>query len=141
LIVPPPIQGLAGDAVDSLCHLCAQSHVELAVTFGSRARGDGSATSDLDILVLPPASLPFDLLGFEAEAQRIVGRPRVDVTMLHPALSSALAWEALREAIVLWEPIPGTYEREREMWNQRFLSEASRRRDQARRLMQTFRCP
>jgi predicted nucleotidyltransferase len=93
----------------------------LAVIFGSRSRGDATATSDLDILVSPPTCPRFDLLGFEAAAQRVVGRPHVDVTVLHAGLSSALAWEALREATILWESIQGTYEREMDTWHRRLL--------------------
>src|SRR5690348_3034440 len=96
-IVLPIVQGLAADQVTALRRLCARSHVALAVVFGSRSRGEATATSDLDVLVLPAAG-PFDLLGFEAVAQQIVGRPRVDLTVLHPTLSSSLAWEALRDA-------------------------------------------
>jgi predicted nucleotidyltransferase len=140
-VVIPTVQGLAADQVAALRRLCAQSSVALAVIFGSRSRGEATATSDLDILVLPAAAVPFDLLDFEAAAQQLVGRPRVDLTVLHPALSSALAWEALREATVLWEETPGTYERETATWHRRFLEDAPRRREQARQLAQMFRCP
>lgn len=136
-----PVQGLAADQVAALGQLCARRQVTLAVIFGSRSRGEATATSDLDLLVLPAAAARFDLLGFEAAAQQIVGQPRVDLTVLHPALSSALAWEALREATVLWEEPPGTYEREIATWHRRFLEDAPRRREQARQLTQMFQCP
>lgn len=139
MIDSPLVQGLDDAQVAALRHLCDQFRLELAVVFGSRARGDATAKSDLDLLVAP-LSLRFDLLSFEAAAQHIVGRPRVDVTMLHPALSTTVAWEALREAIVLWEPVPGTRGRECAAWHSLFLDEAPRRREQARNLMQMFRC-
>ncbi len=140
-VVIPTVQGLAADQVAALRRLCARSQVALAAIFGSRSRGEASEASDLDLLVLPAATEPFDLLDFEAAAQQIVGRPRVEVTVLHPALSSALAWEALREATVVWEVAPGTYDRETATWHRRFLEDAPRRRGQARQLMQMFPCP
>jgi hypothetical protein len=87
-----------------------------------------------------PAAAPFDLLDFEAAAQQIVGEPRVDVTLLHTGLSSALAWEALRDAVVLWEETPGIYEREVAVWQTRFREDAPRRREQALQLMRMFAC-
>lgn len=42
--------------------------------FGSVARGDATTDSDLDLLVHPaPDSTVFDLAGFRADAERIVG--------------------------------------------------------------------
>jgi predicted nucleotidyltransferase len=139
-IVVPPVQDLTADQVTALRRLCAWGSVALAVIFGSRARDEATATSDLDLLVLPSAALAFDVLGFEAAAQQIAGRVQVDLTVLHPALSSALAWEALREAKVLWEETQGAYDRARATWHARFLEDAPRRRDQARQLSRRFLC-
>lgn|GEM_PF-1073049 len=136
----PPVQGLTADQVAALGRLCARFRVQLGVVFGSRSRGDATAASDLDMLVLPPAASPFDILGFEAAAQRIVRRPRVDLTVLHPALTAALAWEALREATVIWEEPPRTYAREMAIWQRRFVDEAPLERMQARQVMQMFQC-
>ena len=137
----PVVHGLAPDRVDALRRLCADAHVALAVAFGSRARGDATADSDLDLLVLAAPVAPFDLLRFEDAAQRVIGRVRVDLTLLHPRLNSALAWEALRDAIVLWEGIPGTYERAITMWDERFRADAPLRRAQAMHLARAFACP
>jgi predicted nucleotidyltransferase len=126
--------------VAALRRLCARSHVCLAVIFGSRARGDATVASDLDLLVLPVSTAAFDLLGFEAEAQHIVGHPNVDITVLHLALSSSVAWEALRGAVVLWEETPGTYERVLAFWQERFVKDAPRRREQAVQLTRKFAC-
>lgn len=98
------------------------------------------ASSAVDLLVLPSSAAPFDLLDFEAAAQQIVDEPRVDVTVLHPGLNSALAWEALRDGVVLWEEPPGTYEREVAEWQTRFREDAPRRRAQALQLMRMFAC-
>lgn len=132
--------GLRAESVAALRGLCARSHLSLAVIFGSRARGDAMAQSDLDLLVLPAPDVPFDLLGFEAEAQQIVGRPDVDITVLHPGLSSALAWEALHHAAVLWEEAPHTYQHVLATWHSRFLADEPRRREQAAQLTQMFPC-
>ena len=90
--------------------LSEQAHVALTVIFGSYARGEATASSDLDFLVLPASTAAFDTLGFEAAAQHIVGRQPVDLTVLRPELSSALAWEALRDAVPRWEETQGTYQ-------------------------------
>ncbi len=140
-VVFPANLGLAADRVDALRRLCRQAPVALAVIFGSRARGQATATSDLNLLVLAASAAPFDLLGFEAEAQKIVGRPRVDLTLLHPALNSALAWEALRDAVILWEEVPGIYDREATIWHTRFRDDAPRRHQQAVQLTRMFGCP
>jgi predicted nucleotidyltransferase len=140
-VVLPTIQGLTTERVAASRSLCVQMQVQLAVIFGSRAHGQATATSDVDLLVLPSSAVPFDLLGFEAAVQQIVGTPRVDVTLLHPQLNSALAWEALRDAAVLWEETPGSYVRERATWYARFQEDAPRRHEQALQLMHLFRCP
>jgi predicted nucleotidyltransferase len=139
--VLPTIQGLATESVAALRSLCMQMPVVLAVIFGSRAHGEATATGDIDLLVLPSSAAPFDLLGFEAAAQQIIGEPRVDVTLLHPGLSSALAWQALRQAVVVWEEAPGTFEREVAAWYSRFHEDGPRRREQAEQLTRMFRCP
>ncbi len=137
-VVLPTIQGLAAERVAALRRLCMQAPVELSVIFGSRAHGEASTTSDVDLLVLPSSAAPFDLLGFEAAAQQIVGGPQVDLTLLHPGLSSALAWEALRDAAILWEETPGIYDREVAAWHTRFREDSPRRREQAVQLTHIF---
>ena len=137
-VVAPTIHGLPAERVVALRRLCEGARVALAVVFGSRARGDAVAASDLDLLVLPDPSAPFNLLGFDDAAQQLAGSLRVDLTVLHPGLSSALAWEALRDAAVLWEGTPGTYNREVAAWGARFRADAPLRRAQAARLARAF---
>lgn len=122
----------------ALHSLCGQAHLVLAIMFGLRARNEATVTSDLDLPVLPALEEPFDLLGSEAAAQQIVGRPQIDLTLLHPGLSNALAWEALRDVVVLWKGTPGTYDREAATWRARFHADAPRRREQAAKLTHAF---
>jgi len=121
--------------------LSEQAHVALTVIFGSYAWGEATASSDLDLLVLPASAAALDVLGFEAAAQHIVGRQLVDLPVLRPGLSSAFAWEALRDAVVLWEEKQGTYDREAATWRTRFHADAPRRRKQAMQLGRMFECP
>lgn len=139
-IPSPVVPGLATDIVAALQQFCALHGVALAVIFGSRGRDDSAETSDLDILVHPASAATFDLLGFEAEAQRIVGRIHVDATLLHPGLSSALAWEALRDAVVLWEETAGMYDRTAALWHERFLQDEHLRRSQVVYLSERYLC-
>jgi len=139
--VVPAVHGLTADQITALQRLCTRAPVALAVLFGSHARGEATAHSDIDLLVLPASGASFDSLGFEAEAQHIVGGACVDLILLHPALSSTLAWEALRDAAVLWEEARGTYEREVATWHARFQADAPHRGEQARHLTRLFGCP
>jgi len=140
-VVAPVVPGLPAERVAALRGLCEGAHLALAVVFGSRARGDAVATSDLDLLVLPDPSEPLDLLGFDDAAQQVAGSLRVDLTVLHSGINSALAWEALRDAAVLWEGTPGTYAREVAAWGARFRADAPLRRAQAAQLARAFGCP
>ena len=61
--------------------------------FGSMSRGDGSASSDVDLLVtLAPGTSALALGGLLLDAQELLGR-RVDVlteSRLHPALRDSV---------------------------------------------------
>lgn len=75
------------------------------VGFGSRARGDGEACSDLDALVFAPGSEDFlDIMG---EVQALLPREGLDVRLFSPGLKPTLAFEILRDAEVLYEAEPG----------------------------------
>lgn len=68
--------------------------------FGSVARGEDTADSDVDLLVdIDPAVGMFSLLRMQREAEAILGRP-VDL-IPNGGLKPAVADEILREAIVL----------------------------------------
>lgn len=65
--------------------------------FGSMARGDATAASDVDLLVLPlPGTSLFDLGGFAADAEALLGR-HVEVVS-ERALSPLIRRRALAEA-------------------------------------------
>lgn len=68
--------------------------------FGSVARGDQTAVSDVDLLATPgPGSTLFDIAQFEQELKLILGAAVtvVPITSLHPERDAAV----LREAIAL----------------------------------------
>ena len=68
--------------------------------FGSMARGDSGADSDVDLLVRPlPGTSLLDLGGLLMDAQDLLGR-RVDVVS-ERALAGALRERILREAVPL----------------------------------------
>ena len=66
--------------------------------FGSMSRGDGSDTSDVDLLVtLAPGTSALALGGLLMDAQELLGR-RVDVvteSSLHPALRDSVVANAV----------------------------------------------
>ncbi|MQX35282.1 nucleotidyltransferase family protein [Roseospira navarrensis] len=67
--------------------------------FGSAARGEDRAGSDLDLLVvpLPDTTTLFDLVDFKADVERLLGVP-VDVRTaedLHPRFRSSVVSEAI----------------------------------------------
>lgn len=66
--------------------------------FGSMSRGDGSANSDVDLLVtLAPGTSALALGGLLMDAQELLGR-RVDVvteSSLHPALRDSVVADAV----------------------------------------------
>ena len=68
--------------------------------FGSMARGDAGADSDVDLLVtLPPGASALALGGLLMDAQDLLGR-RVDV-VTEPALHPALRERVLASCVVL----------------------------------------
>jgi hypothetical protein len=82
--------------------ICARNDVALLRVFGSAARGEDTAESDLDLLVefTEPKSL-LDLVGIEQEFEDALGRKVGLVTVA--ALSPYLRDQVLREAQVLNE--------------------------------------
>ena len=68
--------------------------------FGSRARGDHQARSDVDLLVdAPPGTSALDLCGLSIDAERLLERP-VDV-VTERCLYAPMRERAVREAVPL----------------------------------------
>lgn len=82
--------------------ICARNDVARLRVFGSAARGEDTAESDLDLLVefTRPKSL-LDLVGIEQEFEEALGR-RVDL-VTPGSLSPYLRDQVLGEAQVLYE--------------------------------------
>lgn len=74
-----------------------------AYLFGSMARGDGTAESDVDVAILldhqPPPSLESMPLDLEARLERLLGRP-VQIVVLNRA-SPDLVHRVLRDGQIL----------------------------------------
>lgn len=95
--------GLAGDLAEARRIVFAglRGHRARVFLFGSRARGDGGAASDIDIGILPEVPLPAGALAEIREELEESGIPyQVDVVDLSQA-DAHLRERVLREG-VLW---------------------------------------
>lgn len=83
---------------DAILRIAAGHGVRSVRVFGSRARGEASATSDVDLLIeAGPARSFFFPGGLIADLENLLGR-RVEVVTpdaLHPALRSRVLAEAV----------------------------------------------
>jgi len=84
--------------------LRARGDVGLALLFGSRARGDASETSDVDVALLAPSA---DLLEIGARLSEASCLEVDVVSLADPGVP--LLDELLRDAVVLHEARPGAY--------------------------------
>ena len=68
----------------ALARLCAEPDVQAVVLFGSRARGEARADSDLDLAVIvrQPQLTPADKLACWRRFNRALGRPGVGVDLV-----------------------------------------------------------
>ncbi|MET0789991.1 MAG: nucleotidyltransferase domain-containing protein [Polyangiaceae bacterium] len=82
----------------------AQGDVVLALLFGSRARGDASETSDVDVALLTPSA---DLLEIGARLSQASGLEVDVISLADPGVP--MLDELLRDAVVLYEGQPGAY--------------------------------
>ena len=89
MLTPPAVHPLIESHRAELLALARRRGVTGVRVFGSMSRGDGSDTSDVDLLVtLAPGTPALALGGLLLDAQELLGR-RVDVVTaasLHPAL-------------------------------------------------------
>ena len=84
--------------------LDARGDVLLALLFGSRARGDASDSSDVDVALLAPSA---DLLEIGARLSHACGLEVDVLSLADPGVP--LLDELLRDAVVLYEGRPGAY--------------------------------
>lgn len=89
-----------GDKRKEILRLCAAYGARNPRVFGSVARGEADARSDVDLLVeMEPGRSLFDLGGLQYELERLLGRP-VDVVTVR-GLKSRIRDQVLREAVPL----------------------------------------
>jgi predicted nucleotidyltransferase len=84
--------------------LHARGDVTLALLFGSRARGEASEASDVDVALLAPSA---DLLDIGARLSQACGLEVDVISLADPGVP--LLDELLRDAVVLYEARPGAY--------------------------------
>ncbi len=83
---------------DEILRLCAKHGARNVRVFGSTARGDSDAESDIDLLVtLEPGRSLFDLGGLQYELEQLLGC-RVDV-VTENGLRARIRKRVLREAV------------------------------------------
>lgn len=87
--------------------LAPHDEVELALVFGSRARGDGGPSSDVDVAVVGRS---IDTIGLVIELGDTLGLP-VDVVDLSGDPSLALLLAVVRDGVKAYEARPGAYGR------------------------------
>jgi len=89
-----------GDKRKEILRLCAAYGARNPRVFGSVARGEADARSDVDLLVeMEPGRSLFDLGGLQYELESLLGRP-VDVVTVR-GLKSRIRDQVLREAVPL----------------------------------------
>lgn len=85
---------------EEILRLCAKYGAYNVRVFGSVARGEADAWSDLDLLVqMEPGRSLFDLGGLQYELERLLGCP-VDV-VTEQGLKARIRERVLREAVPL----------------------------------------
>jgi predicted nucleotidyltransferase len=81
---------------DQIREILARHHLRYLVAFGSRARGDATLTSDLDLAVeAGPESDPLALLAAEAELETVLGLPVHLVERPHARLEKVIEREGV----------------------------------------------
>lgn len=85
--------------------LSAWPQIEKAILFGSRARGDAGARSDIDLCVVAPAATPRQWLDLVFQLQEARTLLSIDIVRWEEA-TPALKEKITTEGIILYEPGP-----------------------------------
>lgn len=94
------IEQLLKEKREEILRLCAEHGARNVRFFGSIARGEADAQSDVDFLVeMEPGRSLFDVGGLQYELERLLGRP-VDV-VTERGLKARIRDRVLREAVPL----------------------------------------
>ena len=103
-MTPPGV--LVGASTDVLANTCRAREVTRLVLFGSAARGQAGAHSDVDLLVtfeqMTPARRADALFGLQDDLERLLGRPVdlvEDEAIRNPYLRNAIE----RDRVVLYD--------------------------------------
>lgn len=86
--------------------LSSRAELRLAVLFGSRARGDARADSDLDVAILGDG---IDTLRLASDLSRELGYEVDVVSLAEPSI--ALVRAVLRDGVPVWQSPAGTWGR------------------------------
>lgn len=96
----PPLPPLLAEHRAALLALAERRGLRNVRVFGSMARGDHNARSDVDLLVdAPPGTSALALCGLSLDAERLLDRP-VDV-VTERCLYTPMRARAVREAVPL----------------------------------------
>jgi len=94
------IQRLLKEKREEILRICAKYGARNVRVFGSVARGEADATSDIDLLVeMEPGRSLFDLGGLQYELEHVLGC-RVDV-VTERGLKERVRLRVLKEAVPL----------------------------------------
>ena len=93
--------GIKPQVLQEICELAATYGVEQVILFGSRARGDHWAKSDIDLAIRGGDGVRF-ALDVEAHASTLL---TFDIVDLDEAMAPALRDSIAREGVVLYEKV------------------------------------
>ena len=98
--------------MEELRAVCQKYGLDLAILYGSQARGVARADSDYDVGVRKRqgALRPDEFLDLAVELSRVLGTGQLDLVDLQTA-SALLQYEAARNGRVLYEAEPGLFNR------------------------------
>jgi predicted nucleotidyltransferase len=100
LVASTPLSRKLLDQRSALIEAAVRRHVRDVRVFGSVARGQDSASSDVDLLVtLDPGAAPLDLVALACDAEDLLG-VRVDVGTIE-GLRPYLRDDVLADAVTL----------------------------------------